>query len=97
MTKEDWENLVSKDKEKWDILKEEVLNNWSKNPNRVEEIFKELFDIAFNEGQQYVWFMRSGFGEAEINNKDLAYTMTISDGESKTFMYKDGKLIEENK
>jgi hypothetical protein len=94
MTKEIWDKQVTKDKEKWDALKAEINDGWSGNSTRVDEIFQELFDIAFAEGQQYVWFARSGFGTSEEENNIISVTTTT--GDPKTYTYKDGKLVEDN-
>jgi hypothetical protein len=95
MTKEIWDKQVNEDKAKFDALKAEINNGWTGNSTRVDEIFQEIFDIAFAEGQQYVWFARNGFGISEQENNAVSITTTTT-GDLKTFLYKDGKLVEDD-
>lgn len=62
MTKEEWNGLVEKDKEKYDKLKLQIMERSHLSEKQVNEICEEIFQIGFKEGQNYVWFMRSGFG-----------------------------------
>jgi hypothetical protein len=93
MTKKAWDDEVEKDKKVYDDL----ISEFSLSNNLAEDLVKELaakiFDIGFSEGQRFVWFQRSGFGMSE--EKDLGYTMTVSDGETKTYeVGPDGGLKE---
>jgi hypothetical protein len=97
MTKQDWEDRVNKDKPIYDECKLKLFDAWqSANAGTIEEfntILQKLFDIAFEEGQQYVWFMRSGFGKEQ---EETPYTITVTNGPQQSFVYKDGKLNPEN-
>jgi hypothetical protein len=95
MKTEDWDKFISEDKEKWEAIKKEIHAQWSSDPLRLEKLLQELFDIAFKEGQQYVWYMRSGFGEAK--NPDLQYTLTVTNGKEEFFTYEGGKFKKEEK
>jgi hypothetical protein len=94
MIKSEWDKQIEEDKVIWDGLKEMLFQNWKGSTERFEEIIQKMFDIAFKEGQQFVWFARSGFRSSEDELQNQNITITSSEPE-KTFIYKDGVLVEE--
>jgi hypothetical protein len=57
---------------------------------------KSIFDIGFKEGQSYVWFMRSGFGQRD-ETESTPSTITISGGSEGASVWIDaqtGKTVE---
>jgi hypothetical protein len=94
MTKKDWNERVDRDKIVYDRCKAELKSAWEdahgRDPARLNEIIQTMWDIAFEEGQQYVWFMRSGFG---MNETESTFTATIAP--DTTYTNVDGNLVTE--
>jgi len=96
MTKKEWDDKVSEDTVKYNDTKNKLSKRCPDlNQSEIDYYAKEFFDIGFEEGQRFVWFMRSGFGET--NDVSDNYTMTVSNGEGtiKQYKYENGKLVEE--
>ena len=96
MTKNDWDQMVEKDKKIYDEIIRDIVGNSKGNISEesAKNFAKKLFDLGFSEGQQYVWFARSGFGETP---EVPAGTITVSDSNGKVMKYDgaSGKLIED--
>jgi len=92
MTKSEWNEMVDRDRKVYESLISRMTDTHVTRAD-AEEIAKGLFDLGFEEGQKYVWFQRSGFGEHD--EKPAGYTMTVSGGDGKAYrMGPDGTLEE---
>lgn len=60
MTKEDWNKMIDNAKIRYDEIELSLLQQTT--DKEVKELVKEIYDMGFEHGQQYVWFARSGFG-----------------------------------
>jgi len=94
VTQADWDAGVEKDRIVYEGFRKEFRDGSSLTDEAIDKIMKGIFDLGFSEGQQYVWFMRSGFGREE---KVPEGTMTISvpDGDGGgTYVCKDDGTLE---
>jgi len=97
MTKEAWDEMVAKDKKRYDEIIELLQRNIFA-ADIIPAIVKEIFDMGFNEGQQYVWFARSGFGETEeewLERHHSTKIVATVNGINKTFKVKEDGTWEE--
>lgn len=100
MTKKEWNDIVDADVIVYDEIVARIVELVPpKFQSDVINDLKNMFDLGFAEGQKYVWFQRSGFGEATAEEADLNYTMTSIgiDGQTVVKQYEvqsDGTIVE---
>ena len=97
MTKESWDEIISKDK----IIYDQIIDEFQRNILCAElaaEKIKQIYDMGFEHGQKYVYFARSGFGQTEEEWQEQRKNTIISCNTSegiKTFRIKEDNSWEE--
>jgi hypothetical protein len=76
MTTEQWNEKVDVDKKVYDDLKRKFAEDNGVDQSKVDEFASKVFDIAFDEGQRYVWYARSGFGSSGNDSPDYGWEPT---------------------
>jgi hypothetical protein len=61
MTEQNWNDMVDQDRIVYDAQVKRMVDGGLLEED-AKDIAKVIFDLSFKEGQQFVWFQRSGFG-----------------------------------